>query len=61
MLGEGAGRKDVYVLSVREHKTGVNGAACLMLDASDCPQLKGYVKHVHPLLDPASPAPPSWW
>ena len=35
-------------------------AACLMLDASDWPQLKGYVEHVRPLLDPASPAPP-WW
>lgn len=58
VLGEGAGGKDVYVLSVREHKMGVNGAACLMLDASDWPQLEGYVEHVRPLLDPASPAPP---
>ena len=57
VLGEGAGGKDVYVLSVREHKTGVKGAARLMLDASDWPQLKGYVEHVRPLLDPEGKSP----
>ena len=48
---------DVYVLSVHEHKMGVNSAARLMLDASDWPKLKGYVEHGHPLLDPEDKSP----
>lgn len=42
----------MYVLSVHVHNTGVKGAAHLMLDASNWPKFKGYVDHVHPLLDP---------
>jgi len=57
VFGEGAGGKDVYVPSVREHKTGVKGAAYLMLDETDWPQLKGYVEHVRPIMDPEGKSP----
>ena len=58
VLGEGAGGKDVYILSVCEHKTGVKSAACLMLDETDWPQLKACPAPDGP--EP-SPAPLSRW
>ena len=44
VLGEGEQGSDVYVLSVKEHKTSVKGAARLMLTADDWPKLLQYVQ-----------------
>ena len=52
VLGEGQRGEDVFVMSVREHKTWVKGAARLMLTSNDLPKLEGYVNHIRPLLDP---------
>ncbi len=47
VLGEGPGGTDVFVMSVREHKTGVKGPACLMLTSDDVPKLSAYVEMLY--------------
>ncbi len=39
VLGEGPGGTDVFVMSAREHKTGIKGPARLMLTNDDVPKL----------------------
>ncbi len=46
---QGPGGTDVLVMLVREHKTGVKGAARLMLNSDDFLKLSAYVITVRPL------------
>ena len=57
VLGEGQSGEDVFVMSVREHNTGVKGAARLMVTSKNMLKLEGYVNHIRPLLDPALTRP----
>ena len=43
-------QKEVYVVSVKVHKTGSLGSAKLILDPTMMAKIRAYIKHVHPHL-----------
>ena len=52
VLGEGQRGEDMFVMSVREHKTWVKGAARPCSPQTTYRSWEGYVNHIRPLLDP---------
>lgn len=57
VIREGGNGADLFVKSVKEHKTGTKRAARLLLSSTHLPKLKMYVHIVGPIIDPNNSPP----